>query len=150
MDVFRNIVLVACVIGIADKIISIICGDRYYSQLRLIIALIMILSIASQINGGIYMPDMTYYEEELEHAESRTREEYLDNIEENLSERVKQIYVQQGITLEKVSIAVSYDEYKYISVDEITLYTQNMEKKDEELKSIIADYFSDSEIVVVR
>ena len=150
MQTFKSIVLIACVIGIADKIISIICGEKYSSQLRLITALVMILSIGSQIRGGIYIPDMSYYESELESAEQRTSEDYLDTVEDNMSQRVKDIYSQQGIELEKVSIAVSFDEYKYISVDEIALYTNDREKNDEELKKIISEYFPEAEINVIR
>ena len=150
MQTFKNLVLIACVIGIADKIISIICGDKYSSQLRLITALVMIMSIGSQIKGGISLPDTSYYESELEYAEERTREEYLDSIEETMAQRIKDIYLQEGIELDNVGIAISFDEYKYISVDEITLYTHSTETEDKELKKILSVYFPDTEINVIR
>ena len=99
MQTFKNLVLIACVIGIADKIISIICGDKYSSQLRLITALVMIMSIGSQIKGGISLPDTSYYESELEYAEERTREEYLDSIEETMAQRIKDIYLLAILTI---------------------------------------------------
>ncbi|MBR6337708.1 MAG: hypothetical protein IKR76_08265 [Ruminococcus sp.] len=150
MQIFRDIVLTACVIGVVDKVIGIICGKSYSSQLRLITALVMILCIGSQIKGGINIPDISYYEEELEEAEEITREQYLDSIEDSLSERIRQIYLQKGIALENVSIALSFNEYKYISVDEIMLFCNDREITDNELKEVIAGYLPDVMINIVR
>lgn len=150
MDTFRQIVLAACIVGISDKIVSIVCGDRYMPQMRLITAMVMILSIGSHLSGGIELPDTSYYEQELEYAENRTSEDYLDCIEQSISNRVGEIYKNEGITLENISIAVSYDEYKYINVDEITLYTSDAQVTDKELKKVILPYFPDSEINIIR
>lgn len=150
MDIFGRIVLAACIIGIIDKVVSILCGESYSSQLRLITALVMIISIGTQINGGINMPDMSYYERELEAAENRTKEDYLDSIEDNIAKRLKQIYSNEGIELERVSIAVSYDEYKYISVDEIDIYAKDTEINDEKLRKTASVYFPEAEIIIIR
>ena len=150
MDTFKNVVSIACIVGICDKIISIVCGEKYSSQMRLITALVMILSVGSQISGGIYIPDTSYYESELKRAENDTKEEYLKSVELSISDRLYDIYESRGITLKKISIACSYDEYKFIRVDKITLYLNGEEEKNEELRSVAEQYFPGAEITVLK
>lgn len=150
MESIKAVVLVACIVGICDKIVSVMCGDRYKSQMKLITALVMIVSVASQLGDDIEIPELDNKSIDLEYAENRAKEDYLTQIEHSLANKTKEIYRENNIEIQKAVIACSYDEYKYICIDRITVYLSEGQYEERDIKSIAKEYFPDAEITVIQ
>lgn len=150
MATFKSLILTICAISVIEKIISIICSDKYKDQMKLIGSLVIIMCISSQLDIGITLPDTSYYEYELEKAQANASEAFLSEAEELLSHRVCSILEANNITPQKVCIACSYDEYKYISISEIEIYIDDENVSDDMLEGMIAPYFRETRISIKR
>lgn len=150
MAAFKGLILTICAVSVIEKLISIICSDKYKDQMKLISSMVIILCISSQLDGGITLPDTSYYEYELEKAQANAIEAFLSETEEQLSQQVCSILKANNITPQKVCIACSYDEYKYISISEIELYINDESISDDMLEEILAPYFHGTRISIKR
>lgn len=147
MGAFKEIVLAACVIGLVDRIISVLCGDKYKEQMQLITTLVLILAVGSSLSGKFTIPDISAFENEYESNEELAVAQYLQTAKLTISKSISDMLSSKGIEHSLVSIECSYDEYKYISIESIKVCTANTEKA-EEIKSLLLQYYPNADIVV--
>ena len=147
MDAFKFAILCACTVTVIGKMITYLCSDRYNNILRLMTALVLILTVSKAFTGDtpdISLPDLS---DELIDHENETKDQYLDSVSNNMTKKLSEIYKNKDIDIQRISIACSYDEYKYITVDRIIVYPgDNTDHKT--IESIAKEYFPDTEISV--
>ena len=146
---FRNIILVTCVIGIIDKIITVMCGDKYNEQMRLITTLVLILALASSFNGKISFPELSNLEAEYENNKEAVILGYLETARLTISQSISDMLRSRGIEASHISINCSYDEYKYIRIDSIKVSTKDS-KDEDAVRSILSECYPDADIELIR
>ncbi|MBR1749673.1 MAG: hypothetical protein IJ740_02145 [Ruminococcus sp.] len=147
MEAFKYAVLCASAVTVIGKIITFLCGSRYDNLLRLMTALVLILTVAKAISGAELDIDISDGPAKLEEYSSKTEKEYMSMVSDKISKKLTEIYKNKNINIRKIGIACSYDEYNFITVDRITIYPTSKEDKND-LESVAREYFPDADIII--
>lgn len=149
MESFKLSLVAACTVGLVSAVINYICGDKYAPQLKLITSLILILTVSSQLVNGKLPEDMGIYEPDLEYLEQQTDKKVFDISVQNIVSRLKALYTSNGIRITDVSIDAHNDEYNYISVSAVRVYSDDENIDKDKLSDLTAGVLPDAGLTVI-
>ena len=92
---------------------------------------------------------MGIYEPDLEYLEQQTDKKVFDISVQNIVSRLKALYTSNGIRITDVSIDAHNDEYNYISVSAVRVYSDDENIDKDKLSALTAGVLPDAGLTVI-
>lgn len=157
MDILKSAILTACVVGVVSSLTDMAAPKgKLKKQFALILALVLILGIFApfvsegfklDLNSVEDLMESDEYEKLNEDFEQMYIERSSENVEEVISERIK----QRGITIDKIVIESELGEYNSLEIKKVMIYENGVtDMERQEIKKIIKESLPDSEIIFVK
>ncbi len=128
MEEVKSAVLAGCMLGIAFSIIKNYIPDKkVYKTLRMLMSLVLIVTVVMPFLKGeveITLPTNTEItQSESEFINSELERAYIHQIEKNLCDNLMLYFKKENIEVKKLVIETKVDEYNFLEVDKIMVYT---------------------------
>lgn len=148
-------ILAGCAVGIAASLADITVSQKYRTQIRTIIALILIVVISGPFMQTDFDSFISRYIEEMDTikeeniSQQAMAQNVLDTAEENLSEYISAKLVSAGIKPQYVSIelTVTQDGQVQVSRTNVVIDKEDIEFYDD-IKRIVSDELLQGEVNV--
>lgn len=139
MKFFTQTVLAAAVLGTLHILLLALAPDKYRREIKAIISLITVITIASLLSGADFS-DITSSLKEIELSESVYSNDELvkKDLEGRIEQYLEALLSEQGIECKKISVGTTIDESRRIFITKASLrLSEEYSDREPEIRELI-------------